>query len=170
MVRKVKAAGATCVLCTPSTFDSLPMRKAGKLLTADAEDFSWKAIYEGYDGVMSQYAQWVLAQREKGIQVIDLHGELSEFVASKRLMDPDFAMSGDGIHYNDEGHRVVADAILKAFSWTRDETPEPGLVHNVSRRQRLMRDAWLTEVGHKRPNVKAGLPLAEAREQASKLP
>jgi len=32
-----------------------------------------------------------------------------------------------------------------------------------------MHAAWLTEVGHKRPGMKPGLPLAEARELVAKL-
>ena len=37
----------------------------------------------------------------------------------------------------------------------------------IQQRERLMSAAWLTAVGHKRPEVPAGLPLAEARRQAS---
>jgi hypothetical protein len=31
-----------------------------------------------------------------------------------------------------------------------------------------MKDAWLTDIGHKRPQ-KAGLPLPEARKQAAEI-
>ena len=36
-------------------------------------------------------------------------------------------------------------------------------------RQRLLRDAWLTATGHKRPGMKAGLPLDEAERRAGQL-
>ena len=32
----------------------------------------------------------------------------------------------------------------------------------VEERQKIMKDAWLTEIGHKRPGMNAGLPLKEA--------
>lgn len=36
-------------------------------------------------------------------------------------------------------------------------------------RQRLLTDCWLAEVGHRRPGMNIGLPLAEAIEQAKIL-
>jgi lysophospholipase L1-like esterase len=39
----------------------------------------------------------------------------------------------------------------------------------VSQRQQLLSRAWLSAVGHKRPGIKPGLPLAEAQRQAAGL-
>ena len=39
----------------------------------------------------------------------------------------------------------------------------------VKQRLALMHDAWLTKTGHKRPGVKAGLPLEEAQAKAAEL-
>jgi hypothetical protein len=39
----------------------------------------------------------------------------------------------------------------------------------VQQRERLLSPAWLTAVGHKRPDTPKGLPLEEARLQASRL-
>jgi hypothetical protein len=39
----------------------------------------------------------------------------------------------------------------------------------IQQRQRIMKDAWLTETGHQRPGMKKGLPLAEAQVQAAEL-
>ena len=36
-------------------------------------------------------------------------------------------------------------------------------------RQRLLGLAWLTEVGHKRPDTPKGIPLADAQQQASEM-
>jgi hypothetical protein len=33
----------------------------------------------------------------------------------------------------------------------------------------LLRDAWLTQTGHKRPGVKGGLPVAEAEARSAEL-
>ena len=39
----------------------------------------------------------------------------------------------------------------------------------IRTRQGLLRDAWLSEVGHLRPGVKKGLPIEEAQKAAAKL-
>jgi S-methylmethionine-dependent homocysteine/selenocysteine methylase len=39
----------------------------------------------------------------------------------------------------------------------------------VSQRQTMMKDAWLTATGHKRPEMKVGLPLEEARAKAAEI-
>ena len=39
----------------------------------------------------------------------------------------------------------------------------------VQRRQKLLKDAWLTDTGHKRPGMNKGMPLAEARRQAQEI-
>jgi hypothetical protein len=39
----------------------------------------------------------------------------------------------------------------------------------VQEKQRLLKDAWLNDTGHKRPGMKQGLPLAEAQAKAKEL-
>ena len=39
----------------------------------------------------------------------------------------------------------------------------------VVRRQRLLRDAWLSETGHQRPGLPQGRPLAEAKAEAARI-
>jgi len=39
----------------------------------------------------------------------------------------------------------------------------------VSQRQTMMKDAWLTATGHKRPEMKVGLPLEEAKAKAAEI-
>jgi lysophospholipase L1-like esterase len=39
----------------------------------------------------------------------------------------------------------------------------------VQQRQRLLKDAWLTEVGHKRPGMAKGLPLDEAKKRGEEI-
>ncbi len=43
------------------------------------------------------------------------------------------------------------------------------LLKLVAEKNAVLRDAWLSETGHKRPGMKAGLPLAEAEAKAAKL-
>ena len=39
----------------------------------------------------------------------------------------------------------------------------------VQEKQRMLKDAWLTYTGHKRPGMKKGLPVAEAQAKAAAL-
>ena len=39
----------------------------------------------------------------------------------------------------------------------------------VRKKQRLLKDAWLTSTGHKRPGMGQGLPLAEAERKAGEF-
>ena len=39
----------------------------------------------------------------------------------------------------------------------------------VQQRQRLLKDAWLTHVGHVRPGMSKGKPLGEAERDAEEL-
>jgi len=84
IIKKVDGAGAKLILLTPLPFDPMPGRLAGKLLPADAEEFSWKAIYENYDSeAMKRYAKWILAQRSRVLGVVDAHTTVSYYVAQK---------------------------------------------------------------------------------------
>jgi hypothetical protein len=50
-----------------------------------------------------------------------------------------------------------------------DEHPldvNPATYALVAKRQKFLHDSWLSHVGHQRPGVKDGLPLAEAKAQA----
>lgn len=170
LIEKVHAAGAKLVLMTPPAFDPLPMRRKGKLLPAGRKKYSWFAIYEGYDEVLTRYAEWILAQKERVEAVIDLHSAIRSHLAERRKTKPDFVMSGDGVHLDDEGHRVIAAAILRA--WQVKGNPEEvdtKLLELVTRRQTVLHEAWLTRVGHRRPGMKDGLPLPEAEARASKI-
>lgn len=169
IIDKVNASRAKLILMTPPAFDALPLKKKGKLLPLGAEKYSWKAIYENYDEVVKQFAGYVKSQSDRVEMVIDLHGPVTDYVAAKRKDNPDFTMSPDGVHVNNEGHEVLADAILKAWGIEKSAEVDKELLSLISKRQQLMHSAWLSEVGHVRPGVKVGLPIEEAKQQAMKL-
>ena len=167
LISKIKASGARVVLCTPPAFDPLPMRKRGKLLPAGAKEYAWTNIYENYDKVMKAYADWILAQKERVSAVVDFHTPVNLELSRRRTKDLSYAMSNDGVHVNGDGHRVLADALSNG---KKHDAPLPKKLHAlVIKRQKLMHDAWLSHVGHKRPGVKAGLPLAAAQSAAAKI-
>jgi hypothetical protein len=43
------------------------------------------------------------------------------------------------------------------------------LLKLIEQRQRMLKDTWLTTIGHKRPGMNQGLPLAEAKAKADEL-
>jgi lysophospholipase L1-like esterase len=169
VIGKVKASGAKLILMTPPAFDPLPLASKDRLLPLGAEKYSWKAIYEGYDDVIKKYSDWVLAQNDRVDMTIDLHSAMNDYLQKRRATDPKYTMSSDGVHFNSEGHHVLANALCSAWGLRDLFDPDEGLKTLLSRRQQLMHSAWLSEVGHQRPGVKKGLPLSEALEQAREL-
>ncbi len=160
-------AGAKLILMTPPPFDPVPVK--GKLKPAGADQYAYFAMYEDYDDVLSRYAKWIMQQKDRVEMVIDLHGPFMEYLKAKRKGEPKFTLSGDGIHPNAEGHRLLGETILRAWGVPSTTEPDPQLLKLVSQRTKLLHDAWLSEVGHKRPGVKPGLPMKEAQDKAKSL-
>ena len=169
LIDKVKSGGAKLVLMTPPPFDPLPLRKKGKLRAAGEEEYAWHSIYEDYDDVLKRYAEWVKQQSDRVEMVIDLHSPVNEYIQTKREEDPDFVMSGDGVHVNREGHQIIAHTILRAWDFEPSGIEDKDLSKLVHQRQSVMHNAYLTHVGHKRPGMKDGLPINEAKKKASEL-
>lgn len=169
LIEKVRETDAKVILLTPPVFDALPMREAGKLRPADAEQFAWFAIYEDYDQVMQRYAKWILASDLDADLIVDIYTPTRRFLESQREADPAFRTSDDGVHFDRRGHEVVGRAILQAAKMTPvDDVPEE-LWQIVQDRQQLLRDAWLSHVGHQRPGMANGMPLNEALRKADDL-
>lgn len=170
LVKKVKAAGARCVLMTPPPFDPEPLRGAGKLLPAGADKYAYFAVYEGYDDVLRRYGQWLMEEMRDEVDiVIDLHGPVTAALKEARKSDPAFRFAGDGVHLNAAGHQIIGEAILRA--WPRepaDDLPAP-LLKLAEAKTKVLHDAWLSHVGHKRPGGRPGLPLDEAQAKARQL-
>lgn len=169
LIDKVHASGAKLILLTPPPFDPVPLRSKGKLQPAGQGPYGFTGMYEDYDAVLERYSAWLLQQRDRVAQVIDVHAAVTARLVRERTTDPQFTFAGDGIHPNPAGHRVIAEAILAAWGITDVADPPPELQRLVAQRMTLLHDAWLTHVGHQRPGVKPGLPLDEARAQADDL-
>lgn len=170
LIEKVHATGAKLVLLTPPPFDPLPLKPRGKLLTAGAAKYSWINIYEKYDDeVLARYAEWIMQQRERVDLCIDIRKPMLDFIKQQRIENPNFTMANDGIHFNEAGHRLIAEALLKACAVPAKLESRGEVLKLTAQRQFLLRDAWLSQVGHKRPGVRAGLPLEEAQQKAREL-
>lgn len=167
LIADVDASGADLVLLTPPPFD--PNSSRGKLLSADADIHSWQGIYEDYDDVLARYSQWLLKQKDRVEDVVDLHTPYNVYLSQQREANPDFTLSGDGIHPNKQGHAVMAQALLGLKNIPAFEGDTAKLHSLVTKRQAIMRDAWLSHVGHDRPGMRQGLPLDEANEKSAEL-
>ncbi|NNE91741.1 MAG: DUF1080 domain-containing protein [Verrucomicrobiales bacterium] len=167
IIEKVNAAGAKLVLMTPPPFDPEPLRAKNKLLPAQTDqDFAWFQIYESYDTeVLAKYAEWILQQQGRSdiAGVIDLRSPVLEAVEEGRKADPDFTYSNDGVHLNAEGHEILSQAILAAFSKTPESPIDSEDRSRIAKKQQILHNAWLSHVGHTRPGVAPGLPLETAR-------
>ena len=160
---RVTAAGARIILVTPPTFDEV------------------KGGHPGYNHTLDLYSDWLLAQRAAGWDVVDSHGPMSRYLAERRARDLSFFLTNDGVHCNETGHWIIAKQILLSLG-VKDlanvDDPQVMLaVHPngqqllklIQQRQRLMKDAWITDVGHKRPGMNKGLPLTEAIAKAAEI-
>lgn len=160
----VVQTGAKIVHVTPPIYDEL---KGGK---------------QGYAFVMDRYADWLITQQKtQDWAVADLHFPMKTYLEEKRKQDPEFALSKDGIHPATLGHWIMAKAILLFLGEKKIAKAEnieavlpatvdkEGLLKLVAQKQRLMKDAWLTAIGHQRPEMNKGLPLAQAKEAEAKI-
>jgi lysophospholipase L1-like esterase len=161
--RKLAPTGAHILHLTPPPFDET------------------KGGHPGYAATLQRYAQWLLDQRGKGWDVVDLNGPMTRYRDKRRRLEPNFALAGDGVHPGDLGHWLMAREILQ--HWGADDvsgtdsmaalmTNHPqgeAVLKLVQRKQRMLKDAWLSDIGHKRPGMKQGMPLPEARIEAAKL-
>jgi len=169
LIEKIKAVGARLVLMTPPPFDPLPLRAEGKLRAGGSEKFSWTAIYEDYDDVMARYSKWILRQGNRADRLIDLRTPILRYLDKRRMTQPEFSLSSDGVHLNRQGHALIAKSILLAWGYTSDIPGNEPLLQLIERRELMLRDAWLTHVGHKRPGMAAGLPLEDAKRKAAEF-
>jgi hypothetical protein len=111
---------------------------------------------------------------------------MKDYLEAHRKVDASFAVNGfalanDGVHPGEVGHWIMAKSILlgmgeKAVASAPDLTSSVSSISNadqviklIAARQNLMKDAWLTATGHKRPGMNVGLPLGEAQSKAAEL-
>jgi len=171
---RAAAMGAEVIHLTPPVFDPIPIPQ--KLLPPGLS--AYPKFYSGYDEVLARYAAWLLDRRKDGWTVIDVHGLMTRTLARLRCTAPGFIFARDGVHPNAAGHAVIARAILDAWRLRPDDgellgtlAAEPAAVlpEMIGRRRQLLANAWLTAIGHQRPGMGPGLPLAEATAEAAVL-
>lgn len=140
---------------------------------------------KGYAAVLDRYSGWLLSQRKAaGWEVADIHFPMKKYLEAHRKVDKalsvdGFALANDGVHPGEAGHWIMAKELLLYMGEKQvDAAPDvlaalkhpkrDELLKQVSQKQSMMKDAWLSAAGHKRP-MKGGLPLAEAQKKAAEI-
>jgi lysophospholipase L1-like esterase len=175
---KAAAAGAEVIHITPPTFDPIPLK--GRTLAAGLSEY--RSPYEGYNEVLDRYSEWLVGQREKGWLVIDAHFPMNRFLMEQRKQKPDFRLASDGVHANVQGHWLSAREVLRSLGASEKITSSDSpnaliesdprgseILKLVQKRQRLLKDSWLTFVGHVRPGMAKGKPLDQAQKEAAEI-
>lgn len=169
LIDKVHASGAKLILMTPPPYDPEPLRTKGVLKPLGEKEYGYKYVYENYDDVLEKYSTWLLTQKDKAEMIIDLHTPLKAHTLAQRKTNSAYTLAPDGVHFNDEGHRIVADTILKAWHITPAQTLNPELTKLITTKTQLLHDAWLTHIHHLRPGTPQGLPIDEANQKADEI-
>lgn len=141
----------------------------------------------GYAAVLDRYSDWLISQKSSaGWEVIDVHYPMKKILEAHRKIDAEFSLTGfalaeDGVHPGEVGHWIMARETL-AYLGEKEVVKAPDvkaaiavmpsseqIFKLISQRQTMMKDAWLTATGHKRPEMKVGLPLEEAKAKAAEI-
>ncbi len=136
---------------------------------------------EAYANVLDIYADWLISKRyTNNWNVIDIHWPMKKFLEDGRKNDSTFVLAKDGIHPMETGHWLMSKEILmylgedvsqaESVSDALSQYPnQEEITKLVGKRQELMRDSWLTFIGHKRPGLNKGLSLDEADLKADEI-
>lgn len=133
---------------------------------------------EAYANVLDIYADWLISKRYTDQwEVIDLHWPMKKYLEDKRLTDNNYFLAKDGVHPNDTGHWIMAQQLL-LYLGEGEVSKANGIEEVVSQfhhgeeiwklveeGQKMMKDAWLTSIGHQRPGMNVGLTIGEALDK-----
>lgn len=135
-----------------------------------------------YANVLDNYSDWLLSRKfTDDWKVIDIHWPMLNYLEDQRELDSTFYLAKDGVHPGEVGHWLMAKEIL--ISLGESEVKNIGDIYEaiasfvngeevlrlISKRQALLRDAWLTATGHLRPGLSEGIPLEEAEKKAMEI-
>lgn len=132
-----------------------------------------------YATVLDLYSDWLVSCRyTQNWEVIDLHWPIKKFQEDQRLLNPEFAFAKDGIHPDESGHFLIAKIILLGLGEQVNEaqsieelltsfTNGIQVLKLVEQRQEILKLAWLSQTGHKRPGIPEGLSIEEAQKKVA---
>ena len=107
LVQRIRDAGATPVLMTPTMYDSRAARLNPKRSNSPAERL------ELYNSVLAYYGTWLREIAvESGDGFVDMWSPLNNLTLQERKTNPKFTMITDAVHPDAPGQLVMAYAIL----------------------------------------------------------
>ena len=162
------------------------MKTGARLIHLTPPDYDEvKGKSKGYANVLDRYADWLLSKKSSSKwEVIDIHYPMKKYLTAHRKVDALFGLDGfalatDGVHPGETGHWIIARQILLYLGF-KDLAKSPGILESlhqisdaaelvtlITKRQNMLRDAWLTATKHTRPGLPVGLPLSEAQAKAA---
>ena len=114
---------------------------------------------------MDKYSNWLLNQKNHNWKVIDIHFPLKKYLANQRLKNKAFFLAADGVHLNEQGHQIISNEILNYLGEKPVDSFDPTKLNYyplITERQVIMKNAWLTSIGHKRPQMEKGISMETA--------
>lgn len=134
-----------------------------------------------YANVLDIYSDWLLSLTyTNSSEVIDIHWPLKQKIKDIRKINPYYKFTKDGVHPVKQGHWLIANQLLISLGELDKMYTEDKMCFDafrnwkevlvlVEEKQKIQKDAWLTFVGHKRPNMRNGLPIEEAIEEIKEI-
>jgi lysophospholipase L1-like esterase len=109
IIGKIKAAGARAILCTPSVIGE----------KADGSN-ERDPMLEEYAAISRNVA------KDCGVELLDLRKAFIDYEkANNKDNQPKGILTGDGVHLNKEGNKLVAEAMLKVLGVAPAPAPAP---------------------------------------------
>jgi lysophospholipase L1-like esterase len=172
LAHKVTASGARLIVLTPPIFEPEPVAAKGKFGPTKEGRYAYFAPYQRYDDVLQQQADWCLTNPFQATAVLDIRTMLIQAKQQSRTSDPTFNYSGDGVHFGEQAHALIAELILDQLHAPTEIASREltaGQLAAAVKRTKLLRDAYLSATGKNRPGLPAGHPIWMAEQLAKAI-
>ena len=176
LINDAHAVEANLILLTPPPFDRVPL--AGRVLNDDADDYSYERPYYRYNSVLEDYSRWITGLHPSGVFTVDLNTPMTQYLNRRRVDDPAFCFSKDGIHPSRTGHLMMARIFLKALGVPIEEndldselsrvTSDP-LFSLVDQHRKIRSSGWLAYVGYTRGETVREDSISDTEQKAAAL-
>ncbi|MEE3076366.1 MAG: SGNH/GDSL hydrolase family protein [Planctomycetota bacterium] len=139
------------------------------LITPPIYDLPLDAGGFNYDSVLTHYAEWEQSQQQDRVHVIDLHTTMR---AARATRDTPF--SRDRVHPGEEGHWVIAQAVLRDLgldpgSMGLEDMKADPLYQAVAELRQHRSKSWMSHIGYTREKTVAPTPLSDTLEKEKSL-
>jgi unsaturated rhamnogalacturonyl hydrolase len=146
LIQEVRESGAKVIIMTPPPFDPQSLSGA-ELQPAGLENYSYAKPFNQYNDVLKRYSAWLNTLEGTAEGIIPVHTLLAQHIGRKRSENADY-ISGDGIHPNEDGHWIIAEALLErlfnisttaALTYPLDSAQTDELIHKLLKQLQEMK-------------------------------